>query len=114
MCRKGRDKLPRFSREFMTNADGTPHPVDSPVERAAQPPIPTNGSARLNGGSNSSMATPAQLKLIYLSGTRDAHLTEEEVEERCRDRYGREPMRLTKREASELIASFKAVAAARA
>ena len=85
------------------------HPADAPADSpAAQPPIPTSGAARLNGGSSTSMATPAQIKLIYLSGTRDAHMAEEEIEGRCQEQYGRLPLHLTKREASEFIDSLKA------
>jgi hypothetical protein len=62
----------------------------------------------------SGWATPAQLKLVYLTGTRDAHLTEEELEEDCQQRYGGLPLLLTKREASEVIDSLKVGAKARA
>lgn len=78
------------------------HPVDSPVERPGgrqQPP-----RASTNGGN---LATPAQLRLIYLTATRDLGITEEELEARCNERYGRLPLQLTKREASEYIDALK-------
>ena len=72
-------------------------------EAAAQPAVPTP--------TPSALCTPAQLKLIYLTATRDLNITEEQLEERCQAQYGRMPLHLTKREASEFIEALKAGAA---
>lgn len=78
----------------LTNGDGTPHLVDSPVEK----PAPTGA-----------LATPAQLKLIYLTATRDRGMVEEELDRICEERYGgRLPLHLTKIEASQFIDALKA------
>ena len=100
----------------LTDGDGTTHPADSPVEKpSGSPSMGHPGASATNEGAKqeprpiaSGLATPAQLKLIYLTGTRDAHLTEQEIEEECQERYGRLPLHLTKREASEFIDSLKA------
>ena len=111
-----------FCLDFETVDDaGNGHLADAP---AGSTP-PADGAAASSGAvprdalqvpkvAGTGLATPAQLKLVYLSGTRDAHLTEEEIEERCQEQYGRVPMQLTKREASVLIDSFKALPSARA
>ncbi len=94
--------------DFAAGSAGNAHVVDSPVEvpQAAavgsQPSRPTPLPQ-----TSSSLATPAQLKLIYLTATRDLHITEEELEERCQAQYGRLPLHLTKREASEFIDALK-------
>ena len=93
--------------DFAAGSAGNAHVVDSPLERpaavasgqVARPTPPPQGS--------SSLATPAQLKLIYLTATRDLHITEEELEERCQAQYGRLPLHLTRREASEFIDALK-------
>lgn len=69
--------------------------VDSPVERP--------GGNHQGGG----LATPAQLKLIYLTATRELQISEEELDQRCNAQFGRLPLHLTKREASELIDALK-------
>ncbi|MGE5618139.1 MAG: hypothetical protein ACM3US_02650 [Sphingomonadaceae bacterium] len=94
--------------DFAAGSAGNAHVVDSPVDLSQttgsgqQPQRPTPLPQ-----STSSLATPAQLKLIYLTATRDLHITEEELEERCQAQYGRLPLHLTKREASEFIDSLK-------
>jgi len=75
----------------------------------AQPQRPTPISQ-----TTSSLATPAQLKLIYLTASRELHLAEDELEQQCQAQYGRLPIHLTKREASEFIDSLKAGGLARA
>ena len=42
-----------------------------------------------------------------MTATRELHITEEELEERCQAQYGRLPLHLTKREASEFIDALK-------
>lgn len=101
--------------DFAAGSAGNAHVVDSPVEF-----VPRGGESGANSvdrgtpsrpaaipQASSSLATPAQLKLIYLTATRDLHITEEELEERCQTQYGRLPLHLTKREASEFIDSLK-------
>jgi hypothetical protein len=101
--------------DFAAGSAGNAHVVDSPVELH---PAAGDLSAPPRPGSipqtSSSLATPAQLKLIYLTATRDLMITEEELEERCQAQYGRLPLHLTKREASEFIDSLKANGIARA
>lgn len=94
--------------DFAAGSAGNAHVVDSPVENPTPAgsgsgvprPTPITQTA-------SSLATPAQLKLIYITATRELHITEEELEERCQAQYGRLPLHLTKREASEFIDALK-------
>ncbi len=99
--------------DFAAGSAGNAHVVDSPVElntngsgTSADHAIPARPAAI--PPATSSLATPAQLKLIYLTATRDLHITEEELEERCQSQHGRLPLHLTKREASEFIDALKA------
>ncbi len=104
--------------DFAAGSPGNAHVVDSPIEMSTVVGASHNPA---NGGSvprptpipqvSTSLATPAQLKLIYLTATRDLHVTEEELEERCQAQYGRLPLHLTKREASEFIDALKSGAA---
>lgn len=71
--------------------------VDSPVERPQGRGQPGSGP----------LATPAQLKLIYLTAERELHIPELDLEEICHAQYGRLPLHLTKREASEFIDALK-------
>ena len=68
--------------------------VDSPVERPS-------------GSRSTGLSTPAQLKLIYLTATRDCGLSEQDIDDASMAKYGRPPVNLTKREASELIDALK-------
>lgn len=93
--------------DFAAGSAGNSHVVDSPVETA------TNGASQLArpapvSQATGSLATPAQLKLIYLTATRDLQISEDALEERCQGQYGRLPLHLTKREASEFIDALKA------
>ena len=97
--------------DFAAGSAGNAHVVDSPVEfnvhgtgDGDERSIPTRPAAIPQ--ISSSLATPAQLKLIYLTATRDLQITEESLEERCQAQYGRLPLHLTKREASEFIDSL--------
>ncbi len=101
--------------DFAAGSAGNAHVVDSPVESPADgsgQTVPARPAAIPQ--TSSSLATPAQLKLIYLTATRDLKITEEELEERCQARYGRLPLHLTKREASEFIDSLKSEGLAQA
>jgi hypothetical protein len=101
--------------DFSAGSAGSAHVVDSPIAfpggangtgqpaRPAAMPQPT-----------SNLATPAQLRLIYMTATRDLQITEEELEERCQSQYGRLPLHLTKREASEFIDQLKSSGAEQA
>lgn len=88
--------------DFAAGSAGNAHAVDSPVERPSG-----NGQTTPPPQSASNLATPAQLKLIYLTAERDLQITQEELEERCNAQYGRLPLHLTKREASEFIDGLK-------
>jgi hypothetical protein len=102
--------------DFAAGSAGNAHVVDSPVEinspAGADRGIPARPAAIPQ--TSSSLATPAQLKLIYLTATRDLQITEEDLEERCQTQYGRLPLHLTKREASEFIDALKSNGLARA
>ena len=93
--------------DFAAGSAGNSHVVDSPID------APANGAGQLArpapiSQTNGSLATPAQLRLIYLTATRDLQISEESLEERCQSHYGRLPLHLTKREASEFIDALKA------
>ena len=103
-----------FCLDFETaDETGNGHLADAPVRTPGTNGANGNGAAPLprclqpttNGNG---LCSPAQLKLIYLCGTRDAHLTEEEMEEDCHGRYGGLPVNLTRAQASEFIDSLKA------
>jgi hypothetical protein len=117
----------QFCEDFETvDVIGNCHPVDSPVEPVRQnghttpEPTPIRQAAPASNAPSaytnlpSNLASPAQVKLIYLTGTRDLHLSEEELEEDCQAKYGRLPLHLTKREASEYIDALKTVSVAKA
>ncbi|HEX2988874.1 MAG TPA: hypothetical protein VHS06_11990 [Chloroflexota bacterium] len=94
--------------DFAAGSAGNAHVVDSPVSSPAveaSTPQPQRPTPIMQ--TNSSLATPAQLKLIYLTASRELHLSEEELEQRCQAQYGRLPIHLTKREASEFIDALK-------
>lgn len=84
--------------------------------KLADSPVGGSGSFGSSGqqGGSSNLATQAQLKLIYLTAEKDLHISVEELEENCQAQYGRLPLHLTKREASEFIEALKARAAANA
>lgn len=91
-----------FCLDFETiDEAGRGHMADAPVDH------PRNGQAAPPPQSSGNLATPAQLKLIYLTAEKGLHITGEELEERCEAQYGRAPLHLTKREASEFIDSLK-------
>lgn len=102
--------------DFAAGSAGNAHVVDSPIEIApAGSPdrgLPARPAAIPQTGG--SLATPAQLKLIYLTASRDLQITDEELEERCQAQYGRLPLHLTKREASEFIDALKSNGIAKA
>ncbi len=63
-----------------------------------------------NGATNAGLATPAQVRAIYLIG-RDQHgLTEAQVEERSTALYGCTPAELTKKQASDFITALRSEA----
>ncbi|MBI2953298.1 MAG: hypothetical protein HYY30_03225 [Chloroflexi bacterium] len=59
-----------------------------------------------NGAGPAALATPAQIRTIYLIG-RDQHgLSSSQMEERCVAQYGCAPTMLSKKQASELITAL--------
>jgi hypothetical protein len=100
------DAVPR------SNGNGTENRNESAFRRPAPTPI----TARPNGRptppaadkpSTGELATPAQIRAIYLIA-RDQHgLSEETVDERARGMYGSAPADLTRKQASNLISSLK-------
>lgn len=91
---------------------GNGHLADAPIEPATT--APSRPEPTPIRSSSAGLASPAQLKLLYMVGSRDAHLSEEEIDEQSQRRYGRLPMHLSKREASELIDALKVNAATKA
>ncbi len=57
------------------------------------------------------LATPAQVKAIYIIGRNEHHLSDEEVDDHSRSLYGAAPSELSKRQASEFIDKLKATTA---
>ncbi|MBI4215964.1 MAG: hypothetical protein HY687_01020 [Chloroflexi bacterium] len=83
----------QFCEDFAFFSEEHSKVVDAPVQR------PTPGGPK---------ATPAQVTAIYTIGREVHHLGQEEVAQRCRERCGRPPEELSKREASQFIDQLKA------
>lgn len=80
-------------------------PDDDEIEHDA----PVNRPTPLRRASvNEAAATPQQVKAIYGIARYEMRLTEEETDERCRTSYGKPPVELSKRQASEVIDRIKA------
>ena len=78
---------------------------DAPVA----PPTPVGPRSPVTG-INGDLATPAQVRAIYMIG-RDQHaMSENQMDERSVSLYGAPPTELTKKQASELITTLKATA----
>ena len=79
-----------------------PTPSPTPLRRAAPAPAATSGAA--TGGD---LATPAQVRAIYLIG-RDQHsMSDADVDGRSVELYGVRPAELSKKQASGLITALK-------
>lgn len=97
----------------------TPKVVDSPIERQA-PPLRTRiesplvNEAQQNGArvveTKPIPATEPQIRAIYSIANSAWGLGELEIENRCKELYGRIPNQLTRTEAAELIDSLKRAA----
>lgn len=79
------------------------HAANSEIRQARPNYGAGNGTA-----ANTGLATPAQVRTIYLIGRDQRGLTDVQIEERSVSQYGRAPAELTKKEASELITALKA------
>jgi hypothetical protein len=104
------DAQPRHRSGFVGRDEGGSFPASSPTgaptpierARAAAP-----GRPPASGAGRDDLATPAQVRAIFLIG-RDQHsMSDADVEERSRALYGRTPAELSRREASNLITSLK-------
>lgn len=92
------------------------HPAPATTQRPAAPTVmrrrefavqPAPASAASQQRSAGDLATPNQVRAIYLIA-RDQHgLSETDLDERCRQRYGMPPAELTRRDASSLIDLLK-------
>jgi len=82
-------------------------PVDTPAAHQTTTATPAPATGQRPRPISTGLATPAQLRLIHTTASRDLRITEEELEERCQGQYGTIPVRLTVREASELIDQMK-------
>jgi hypothetical protein len=81
-----------------------PPAAQRPPQRLPTPPTPI---ASRQPTADGDIATPAQVRAIYLIG-RDQHsLTDAQVDERAVDLYGAPPAELTKKQASNLITVLK-------
>ncbi len=110
----------QFTEDFDFHREDNGHVVDSPVEKPwAAAPKPEGASAgaaerpAAAASAGPALATPAQVKAIYIIARNEHQLSEEELDERSRQTYGAVPAQLTKRQASEFIDKLKGTAAAR-
>ena len=110
----------QFCEDFDFHREDNGHVVDSPVEkpwtepREAVRPGPREVADRSSEVTTAPsapdrppLATPAQVKAIYIIARNEHQLSEEELDERCRELYGTVPAQLTKRQASEFIDRLK-------
>ena len=83
-------------------------PRQRPAAPAASPtPLRRAAPAAAAGGSTGDLATPAQVRAIYLIG-RDQHsMSESDVDGRSVELYGHPPAELSKKQASGLITALK-------
>jgi len=89
----------------MTNEDGTPHIVDSPVERGPNEPRPPAPSG--NGPYAGAAATAKQVKFLYAIA-REAGMTDDALLERLKAKYQVENAdMLTRGQASEAIEALQ-------
>lgn len=91
----------QFCEDFDFHTSENNHVVDAPVAK----PVGLPGLPEANG--NVTQATPAQVKAIYVIGRNEHQLSEDELDQRCRQLYGVNPAQLTKRQASEYIDRLK-------
>ena len=89
----------QFCEDFDFQRESEPLIVDAPIER------------RVSKGDT--VATPAQVKAIYSIAWSEHELNTEELDQRCRETYGRPPAELTKREASDFIDRLKGTSQSR-
>lgn len=99
----------QFCEDFDFGRDDEYRVVDAPVDRGRL----FEKAARPNGekaatASAPPLATPAQVKAIYLIARSEHQLSEEELDERSRQSFGVLPHELTKKQASEFIDRLKA------
>jgi len=80
--------------------------VARPAAGTAERPA-ANGSAANGSADRGDLATPAQVRAIYLIARDQHHLTEGAVDERSVGLYGSVPAELTRRQASSLITQLK-------
>lgn len=101
----------QFCEDFAFDAEQQGKVVDSPVDRerigARGGHGPANGAPE-RGAARPSLATPAQVNAIYVIG-RNNMLSNDEVDERCRQLHNAVPAELTKRQASEFIDELKSL-----
>jgi hypothetical protein len=99
---------PRVDREPPRQPAPAPPPAaraPTPIDRAREHAQPSRPPA--SGVGRDDLATPAQVRAIYLIG-RDQHaLSDAEVDARSTELYGKPPADLSKREASSLITALK-------
>ncbi|MDO8670371.1 MAG: hypothetical protein Q7O66_02955 [Dehalococcoidia bacterium] len=99
----------QFCEDFDFGRDDDYRVVDAPVDRnRLYERSPRQSSERASLPVTSSAATPAQVKAIYLIGRSEHQLSDDELDERCRQAYGHPPGELTKKQASEFIDRLKA------
>ncbi|MBI2863268.1 MAG: hypothetical protein HYX94_01735 [Chloroflexi bacterium] len=99
----------QFCEDFDFGRDEDYRVVDAPVDRSRlyerQPrPAVEKGSQP----AATAPATPAQVKAIYLIGRSEHQLSDDELDERCRQSYGIPPAELSKKQASDFIDKLKA------
>ena len=90
-------------REVSLDGSRAGEAVAQPRPLQPRPPAVAPVSAT-NGG----LATPNQVRAIYLIARDQQSLSEGQVDERARELYGSTPAELTRKQASDLITSLKA------
>ncbi|MBI2938816.1 MAG: hypothetical protein HYY04_00125 [Chloroflexi bacterium] len=81
--------------------EGPPRPADTAAPRM----LPPRGQPMAVAGSG--VATPAQIRAIYLIARDQYGLADAEIDERCAQMFGAPPSELTKKQASEFISHLK-------
>lgn len=85
-----------------------PYDAPRPEEPASSPRQPNGWTVPPSAPTNGGLATPNQVRAIYLIA-RDQHsLSESEVDDKSKELYGSMPAELTKKQASDLITTLKA------
>ncbi len=99
----------QFCEDFDFGREDDYRVVDAPVDRnRLYERQPRQSVENAWQPSVTAAATPAQVKAIYLIGRNEHQLSDDELDERCRQSYGLPPGDLSKKQASDFIDKLKA------